>query len=277
MTYMKNLKTLLVLVLLINVSTISSQNLLPEFHRKYKVQEDWSLNKVQGKYANDSLNISITLKPNDGQLVGEIISPNSEGFLQFDNDRSNFDKSEYRKTAERIMHGWVNDNKWEMYDGIGGRWFKDSISSDGYLKYFTKTYGHLRNGENDIKAYRILGTRLRDEWSYHGYSNKGSALETIIEITTHDNKIKFMGFAWDAQTRKAASFSLSGINIRFSRNKMIFQPRSASNYIGFDVLSDAKITIGFLDEVAGIDRKNFKESIINYLFIGGIKFLKVNE
>ena len=274
---MKHLITFLVLFQVLSVNSLSSQNLLPEFHRKYKVQEDWSLNKVKGIYVNDSLHITITLKPYDGQLIGEIDSPNSEGFLQFDNDRNSTDKTAYRKTAERIMHGWLNDNKWEIYDGIGGRWFKDSVSSDGYLKYFTKTYGHLHNGKNTIKAYRILGTRLRDEWSNHGYSNKGSVLETIIEITTHDDKTKFIGIAWDSTTRKAASFGLSGINIRLARSKMVFQPRSASNYIGFNVLSDVKITIGFSDETAGIDRKNFKETTIDHLYIGGVKFLKAKE
>ncbi len=51
---MKHLKTVLVFFILVSVNSISSQNLLSEFHRKYIVQEDWSLNKVHCKYNNDS-------------------------------------------------------------------------------------------------------------------------------------------------------------------------------------------------------------------------------
>ena len=63
--------------------TVYSQNLLPEWHRKYQAEEEWALAKVEGKYRNDSLNTTIVLEEQDGRLIGTIFSQFSEGFFVF--------------------------------------------------------------------------------------------------------------------------------------------------------------------------------------------------
>ncbi len=263
-----------ILILLFG-GTSKAQNQLPDWHRQYQVEEAWALPKVAGKYHNAALQITITLRAEDGWLIGSIDSPNSEGFLQFADDRHDPEKLFYAERAERIMRGWLSGNDWEMYDGVGGRWFEDTISTDRYIRYFKRTFRHLESTEDSVRSYRVLGTRLRDEWSKHGYSNQGSTLETIVEVETYAGKIEYIGMAWDRKRKYAASWSNSQRNTRFARDRMIFQPRSPSRYVAYDVISDNTITIGLLDEEKGIDRKNFQESTIHHLSIGGVKFKKM--
>jgi len=255
-------------------SFLTAQNLLPEWHREHVAEEAWSIAKVAGIYENDSLGISITLEEDDGRLRGTIKSPFSEGFLMFDEARNTPLKKRYRDRATHLVEGWVHGNDWEIYDIVGGRWFDDSTSTDRYVRYFKRTYESLHNDTDSVRSFRVLGTYKRDQWDKHGYSNDTSSNGTYVEINTWGGQTKYMGIGWqNKRPDHAAGWRFGDLNTRFTRTEMIFEPRTPSKFVAFDVVSDITVGVNFLPK--GMHKKDYQEHQVTYCYVGNVRFEKV--
>nr|WP_321237572.1 hypothetical protein [uncultured Psychroserpens sp.] len=267
-------KRLLFFIPLLLCLNIKAQNLLPEWHREYQVEEEWSIDKAIGVYRNDSLNITVSLEKNDGRLKGVIESPYSEGFLMFEEEKNKDYKIKYKKLVQRLIDGWISKNDIQIYDVVGGRWFKDSVSTDRYVLYFKQNFQSLNNETDSIKNYRVLGTYKRDQWDYHGYSNDGYSYGTYIEVKTYSGKTKYIGLGWQNQRPlNIGGLHMGDQNHRFSRKELIFEPRSPSKFVAFDVVSDLKTGINFLPK--GMSKKDYQKHKVKYCYIGDTKFIKV--
>lgn len=272
---MKTLKRICLLTFIILLSSnLHSQNLLPEWHRKHQINEEMAISKAVGTYKNDSLNITVKLTENEGRLMGEIESPFSEGFLMFDEEKNSSIKVKYKNLAIHLVEGWINNNDYDIYDVTGGRWFNDSISTFNYVKYFKRTYKSLNNEQDSVKTYRVLGTYKRDQWDNHGYTNDGFSYGTYVEINTWSGKTKYMGIGWqNKRPNNAAGWRFGDLNTRFTRTKMIFEPRTPSKFIAFDAISDIKVGINFLP--IGMSKKDYDKHNVTYCRIGNVRFNKV--
>jgi hypothetical protein len=227
--------------------------------------------RVAGSYRNESTEEVLQLDVAEGCLDITLTGGAQEGLLAYADDRASDQMRFNDQRAQELMTALIDGDDDRMLTMIGGQWYGESSPTDTYVNYFKRTYRDIHGPSARIKTFRVLGTRMKDEWTNHGNSENGWAWETTSEVVTATGDTVYTRFAWDPETSLAAGFGI-GTFLFYGRDRLRFLPRSPTKYVAYDVINDKTISVSFQDEPAGIVEETFMDSEINHLMLGSVRF-----